>query len=202
MGSHRSLYDFIGMEQPGLENILNNSVGDDDESSLNLLASHYYDIDGMPSCLSNQRNFTVLSLNIQSIHAKWNLFTSTLASLREKKVEFSAITLQETWLDDDNGAFEIPGYVSFHQSRSCSLHSGLKTYVRTDYLSKKLDIYRTTETHDALFVSITDDLTQKTFSLANIYKPPRDSSNSNIQNFIDNLDSYLNSLIINVLLYS
>ena len=101
MGSHSTLYDFIGISQPGLSDILSSGNENNDDLSFAIKESHYYDLDAMSSFISCDSNFTILSLDIQSLKLKWNVLSSMLDLLRCSNINFSALLFQETWLDDD-----------------------------------------------------------------------------------------------------
>ena len=60
----------------------------------------------------NQLQFCVLSLNIQSLNAKFDELVIFLHKLNESGCEFGAICIQETWLTDqsDVSLFKIDGY--------------------------------------------------------------------------------------------
>ena len=129
MASHSCL-NFTGIPHSCLTDVVNQTDDFHDESLNNIRESRYFDLDDMVKSFKNANNdFTVLSLNIQSIHAKWEIFSTTIDFLRSKGVNFSAILLQETWQIDGNSAYDIPGYVSFDEPRFCSTHSGLKTHI-------------------------------------------------------------------------
>ena len=51
--------------------------------------------------ISKSNSFTMLSLNAQSLHAKFDKLILLLEVLRAKNVEFSTICIQETWLDNN-----------------------------------------------------------------------------------------------------
>ena len=66
----------------------------------------------LPFLIQRKRQFTVLSLSIQSINSKFDSLTAFLSHLDANDVNFSAICLQETWLssEQDVSIFTIPGY--------------------------------------------------------------------------------------------
>ena len=77
--------------------------------------SNYHDFDSTVSVLSKKRsNFTLLTLNIECMNAKFDKLTAFLDMLLEKNIQFDAINIQETWLPDPDktnyGIFELPGY--------------------------------------------------------------------------------------------
>jgi hypothetical protein len=74
----------------------------DDESPNIFHPSPYYDFNSAIELLGDKNDtFTILSLNIQSLHAKINELKIYIESYLEKAVHFSAICIQETWLRND-----------------------------------------------------------------------------------------------------
>ena len=68
----------------------------------------------------NQLQFGVLSLNIQSLNAKFDELVIFLHKLNESGCEFGAICIQETWLTDqsDVSLFKIDGYNLISQGKN------------------------------------------------------------------------------------
>ena len=88
--------------------------------------SPYVDhLEFLKSFKEKQDEFCILSLNIQSLNAKFDELVILLHSLTNCK--FSAICIQETWLTDksDLSLFKIDGYNCISQSKICSAHGGL-----------------------------------------------------------------------------
>ena len=72
----------------------------------------------------HKHEFTILSLNVQSIKAKFDpLYMCCIMH----SLSFSVICFQETWLteNDDVTPFPLSGYSLTHQGKSCSEHGGL-----------------------------------------------------------------------------
>ena len=79
--------------------------------------------------------FSVFSQNIQSVNATFDSLMVYLALLAEHGIHFSAICVQETWLDPhhDLSMFHIPGYKLINRARSCGAHGGLIIYLKDEY---------------------------------------------------------------------
>ena len=184
---------------PNLTHILNDEEEYDNESQALINESKYYDLNDLILKKDKFTNtFNTLSLNIESINAKWDLFESTISVLESYGIIFSVITLQETWLDIDPKIFELENFVSFDQPRTCSQHGGLKTFVRNNFTAKKLEIFDRCETFDGLFVEIKDPTSNKKIVIANIYKPPKNNNNNeNIQTFINEISPFLDKFDAN-----
>ena len=63
-------------------------------------------------CGKHQNNFSILSLNIQSLRAKFNEFEVLVETLRNNGCKLSIICLQETWLTENSSlsGLQIEGY--------------------------------------------------------------------------------------------
>ena len=126
-----------------LTHIVNKENDYENESQTIINESKYYDLNDLILVKDMLKNtFNILSLNIESINAKWDLFQATIEFLESYGINFSAITIQETWLDEDPKIHELNNFTSFDQPRTCSQHGGLKTFIRKNYFSKKLNIYK------------------------------------------------------------
>ena len=101
-----SMYDndlqrYGGLQSNDLNVIMYNDDDENDENFEipNIGHSAYIDTSELTKYLIDHKiEFTILSLNIQSINAKCNSLYALLVELAEKEQYFSAICLQESWL--------------------------------------------------------------------------------------------------------
>ena len=95
-------------------NYLPRSFGDDPNNEVkSFTCSPYIETDSLVPILSRHKgDFSVLSLNVQSVNSKYDALLSVLSELNENNIKFDAICIQETWLSDDHDVakFNIPGY--------------------------------------------------------------------------------------------
>ena len=103
---------------------------------LNNKTSHYYSCDvaiDTLRCLND--SFCLLSLNCQSLNAKFDKPVLLIEHFKLHNFAFSAICLQETWLegDADLSLFQIPGYTCISKGKYCSPHGGLIIYLQNHY---------------------------------------------------------------------
>ena len=87
----------------------------------------YYDADQFAELTDRCRhNFRILTLNIESINAKFYELTIYIEELSKINFKFSVICLQETWSSDDVdlSIFKIAGYDCISQGKSCSKKGG------------------------------------------------------------------------------
>ena len=170
-----------GMEKNDLIKILDLKSNDTDYN--NLFASKqsdYYDFDGTKQFLEKNRGkLTVLSLNAQSINAKFNEILSLLNFLHENKVAFDIICIQEAWLTNNSNyeLFHINNYNLFFQgcNPECSTRGGLLTYVCNE-LSAQITLQcNTFKTWEGLFIEI--NINDTNLTVGNIYRPPHTDHN-------------------------
>jgi hypothetical protein len=180
------LASFGGYESNDLRNILNPSetVLDDDldfDDLLELHKSPYFSIDGLTEVMKNEaKNFTVLSLNAQSIRAKIDSLTILVDHILSNGGNPSAILIQETWLDknSDISTLQLEHYTCITQGFKCSRHAGLMCYLRSDYEYELLDFGNNSDLWESQFIKITGPMLNKPFLVANIYRPPKFNNNS------------------------
>ena len=147
------------------------------------ISSKYVNLSQLPDYISeSKQHFTVLTLNCQSINAKFNSIILLLETLlREGEFQFSAICLQETWLSGcppDITNFRLPGYNAYALGTTCSSHGGLICYIQDQYNANVLkDYYDHSEWWEGLFLEISSkDL--RPIILGNIYRPPKQNNNN------------------------
>ncbi len=139
-----------GLEAKSLLNILKtvgDSKDDTDEPTL-IRYSPYYDFDMLTSTLKHKKNaFSILSINIQSIKAKFSELKIFVETLQEVGFSFSAICVQENWLseNEDTSQLQLKGYECIPQGKSCSSEGGLIIYLDEMFDTKKLMQYKTWE---------------------------------------------------------
>ena len=130
----------------------------------------------MPNELkTGNKNLNILSLNAQSINAKFDNLQILIKALEEQDIKLHAICIQESWLNKDSNLdlFQLDGYRCFAQGKRCSPHGGLITYVDTNLNATVIDIENNSPIWESLFVSIKGDVHNKAITLGNIYRPPK-----------------------------
>ena len=104
-----------------LNNVLNVAINKNEENEIPLIKhSPYVNTDELISfCVEKANNLTIISLNVQSLNAKFDQIQKLSSQLKSKRVQFNAICLQETWLTENSDltSFQIPGYTLFHKVR-------------------------------------------------------------------------------------
>ena len=151
-----------------------------------------------PDCKINTWNsmkygnkFSIISMNIRSMH---NKFSEFLVNLAQCKMKFSFIILTETWVVEKNDfLFEIPGYkcVSLYRSgeqRGC----GIKVYCLNDIDVSVIDSETAINDYcEQLFVKTYLPGLGKLI-IGAIYRPPNRSVHGFCEHFGNTLD-FINS---------
>ena len=109
----------------------------DEEANEVATISHspYMTHDMVPRYLSDhQDSFSVMSLNCQSINAKFGQIEAILLELQRSNFMFSVICLQETWLSSDSSTAGPRFNIKTVLSAYGDFHVKDKTAVRTSYL--------------------------------------------------------------------
>lgn len=194
---------FGGAQTNNLNVILDN-FEDSSEEIQTFTHSPYFDLDSISNInLPSNRTFKVLSLNIQSIQAKFDAFSGFLQILSDKNIIFDALLIQETWLSDsflsrsENVAFfNLPGYNMVHKGKVCCGHGGLITYVRDIYkYNIRSELYQQSEVFESLFVDITEETLHKKITLGNIYRPSKSQNDyQNVATFIKEFEPIVERL--------
>ena len=184
-----------GVDKHNLNSLLHFGDNAEDANS-NYSPSDYYDIESFINVTKNLKQaFSSLTLNIESIQAKYDILLSFIENISVHNFYFDAIFLQETWLTDKQCSpkeiriFDIPGYQTIALGRKCGRKGGLIIYLHDKYkylIREKL--YKVSSDWEGLFADITHCNNEKLNSkitLANVYRPPRDNySDASITKFL------------------
>jgi hypothetical protein len=155
------IYNFLRKFNPDSDDSHNFSSTDDIDSpykSADFLCN-YIDENSFasrPSCSS--KKFSLLSLNIQSLPAKFAEFLEFITDCNIHNNAPDVICLQEIWNVVDANLFPLPGYHPFIcKTRSKSTGGGVGIYVRTELAFKilpEISIFLE-KTFESLFLEIT-----------------------------------------------
>jgi len=190
MATDHSLLDLLSDEQ-------DRNAGDD--IPILFQNSLYYDDNGFYNILHTKQNiFSLLSLNCQSLNAKYDEIKIFIENLRESACILSAICLQETWLngDSDVSLLQLDEYTLISKGKSCSVHGGVAIYLHNDYDYKLLPYSSNMNIWDGVFIEVfskTCSVNFKKLIIGNIYRPPRNVVDNYIT-FVSELNSILSIL--------
>ena len=185
------LEEFGGFTKNSLKNTLQISNKDNDTELSGFSHSSYVDTDDLGNVLlPHKSNFSVLSLNTQSLNAKFSKLYCILHDLKTQGFEFSAICLQETWFDEncDPSQFDLPDYNLIWQPYSSSAHGGLACYVHKNFKYTVRDTVTKSKIWEAQFIDVHGGNLAKCITIGNVYKPPKDNNNNtNIETFLEEI---------------
>ena len=114
-------------------NSLKHLLDDSEEEFHTISASTYSDVDSLADPMSsNNSNFSILSLNVQSINAKFDELKITIEQINQVHT-ISVICIQESWLENEsnNNLYQLDNYNLISKSKYSSEHGGLCTDLRT-----------------------------------------------------------------------
>ena len=161
ISSDEMLSQFGGNVRNDLNNLLDiDEIPDPDGEIVDLCKTEYIDSNELATYLSEHRNhFNILSLNTQSIRAKFDQLCVILSELYEKELAFSVIRFQESWLkdEDDVSPYILPGYNLINQPAVCSKHGGLMIYVKECLSYKIRSLYKKSNIREDVFIEINSD---------------------------------------------
>ena len=121
-------------------------------------------------------NLSIVSLNAQSIRAKFDEFQIAMNEIN-KKHHVSIICIQESWLTSEccTTLFELPDYQLIAKGKYCSNHGGLLLYVHNDYSWEPITIKEDTTGWENLFIKIKHKSPgSKVNIIGNIYRVPKE----------------------------
>ena len=127
-------------EENNLVQLLESS--NDFENITDVKLSPYVDIETLKENLyESKSNLSILSINSQSINAKFDEFKIAIKQLSYKH-PVHIICVQETWIDSNCNTcmFELPNYQLISRGKYCSNHGGLFTYVHDVFRWEPMEI--------------------------------------------------------------
>ena len=194
------LHAFGGCIENDLAHIVES---EEEEVEINVIHhSPYYSLETVPQVLKSSDNtFTILSLNVQSINAKFSQLEILLAQLSDNNITIDSICIQETWLapcddlHDRISPFNLEGFDLFAQGYSTTSHGGLFTYLNKKYQGSVVKQVSNSTIFEGLFIKATSETLTEDLIIGNIYRPPHDNNNrDNVDAFVSELDPILEQL--------
>ena len=162
--------------------------------------SPYYRIPDFKKLLDTKsNNFSILSLNCQSLNAKFDQLKTYIEMYNTDDFKICAICLQETWLaaESDLSLLQIDGYQLISAGKSSSAHGGVAIYLHDSFSYTIYDCNINSDIFDMQFIEILIENGQndsKTLLLGNLYRPPRQTS-ENVNTFINQFNLLSSKLI-------
>ena len=175
MENHEISADVILKKHGGVDGKDFKDIINEDSDEIDLFHhSPYYSSSQMPNHVKSREGFFgVLSLNAQSIQAKFNNLEAFIALMHSQNIHFPVICIQETWLNDESRLplVSLDGYQAFNLNASSSTHGGLITYVDENYDVSVFKKIEKSTVWDGLFLKVKHEEMQKEVIIGNLYKP-------------------------------
>lgn len=166
----------------------------EDTQIIDLKTSNYVDETEMIKIFNSKKDmFNIVSLNIQSLNAKYNEFRIFVENINSQinKNSISVILLQEARVDKntDLSTLTLPHYKIFKKNKSCSANGGLITYVHESFSAKLLNVGTESKSYEKMYheIKYAHNKKAQTIIIGNIYRPPRNIV-ENIQTFCEDLN--------------
>ena len=189
----RVLLNFGGANNNNLNRIIESENIETNEFSIKSF-SPYKLMEEVPEYLkSNKHDFSILTLNCQSLNAKFDKIKALLKYFKDNGLVIKCLCFQETWIKcrhpndiPDLSAFHLPGYQEpIGQAASCGEHGGLAIYLIDGFKHNIIHSHTSTKNWEGLFINVTGDCLPKPIIIGNVYRPPRDNNdNSSIKTFL------------------
>ena len=201
MANHNSFIHNTGLnENNSLTHLLDTISPDmEDESNIIEQSKYYDDADFKDALQQYNVNVSVLSLNCQSINAKYDKLKLFLDVVNTHN-PISIICIQESWCHDeiDINCFSLPNYTLINSYRRLTAHGGLIMYVHDDFafneINENLPITHTSTLFESLFVEVwRKNIIYKKYVIGNIYRLPSYISDD-VKSFINEFTALLNGL--------
>ena len=183
--------------QYSLKEILELHNPQQDEEPIIIDHSPYINTDDLLEVLKQKKDvFKCLSLNIQSLNAKFDELKIYLQNFEQNQCNLDAVCLQETWINERNSdinMFQLDGYQLISQVCKSTSHGGLAIYLNENIKFEVLSI-NVSESNkwEGLFIKLFLD-NNKQLTIGNIYRPPRGRTDDyNI--FLNEFDNLLKKL--------
>ena len=114
-------------------NSLTHLVNTSDTEELNVIkhSPHFSDDEMLQSSIFNKNGLSILSLNCQSLHAKFDYIRLLVDKFAANNCPPQVLCLQASWFssDTDLSPYRIPGYHIISTGHYASNHGGLVIYV-------------------------------------------------------------------------
>jgi len=161
--------------------------------------TYYVDTLSLIDKIQNNPNLSILSLNIQSLPAKFLIFRDLILQLSSSNCSPDVICLQEVWNVMDPSLFPLPGYQNLvTKTRSHGQGGGVGIYVKTGLPftpcpTKSVFIEKL---YESLFITLTLK-TGKKITIGTIYRPnTKYSTLTATEQFTQFNDTLLNTLAL------
>ena len=193
MAQRNTFLDGDLSDRTSLIHLLDKNDSEDNNEAHVIKHSPYYGEADFTKLLIHMAGFSILSLNIQSVNAKFDKFQLFVNRMNLTN-PISVICLQECWLSsmDNVTMFNLDGYELFSQPNQCCAHGGLIIYVHKQFAATVLtNIKVQSSGWEYLCVQLSHQKPRsKQYILCNIYRTPNELVDD-INTFTNELSSFL-----------
>jgi hypothetical protein len=144
-----------------------------------MIESSFYDVDSFTSKFKNSKQLIFLSVNIQSINAKYDNLKEIVTKLNANNIPVEILALQETWAVKYVNLIDLPGFQRLiYKNRTMGRGGSVGFYVKNGLSVKQIEPpFRHFEGH--VFESLTleisgsdSDGNHRHYIVSNIYRSP------------------------------
>ena len=125
--------NFVDNMDLNISNSFTHMLDTENSDELNVIRCSPYITDDLLLQFMENRKYglNILSLNCQSLHAKFDYIRLLIDKFMQKDCPLQAICLQETWFssETDLSLYSIPGYHMISTGHYASNHGGLVIYL-------------------------------------------------------------------------
>ena len=183
-----------GAETSDLTKILQTETS---EAQYSNAKTSYYNLNDMINFLNRNKDFiTVLSLNIESINAKFDELNYSLKNLKNQKlisVSYVFKKLSETCCLEQLALCNYKMTVQYSNPH-CTIKGGLVTYVRNNLNVNNIE-HVANNTWEGTFIDIRDEY-KTCLTVGNIYRPPKLNNNhASIHMFLQEFCPIINNIV-------
>ena len=193
MAQRNTFLDGDLSDRTSLIHLLDKNDSEDNNEAHVIKHPPYYGKTDFTKLLIHKAGFNILSLNIQSVNAKFDEFPLFVNRMNLTN-PISVICLQECWLSsmDNVTMFNLDGYELFSQPNQCCAHGGLIVYVHKQFAATVLtNITVQASGWEYLCVQLSHQKSRsKQYILCNIYRTPNELVDD-INTFTNELSSFL-----------
>ena len=155
----------------------NHNIEDFDDDHVVSSMSLYYTINELIMFYKENPNaLRILSLNCQSLNAKFNQIKCMAELFSSSSVKLHLIILQETWEKNTDNLFHINGYHRIHTEARINKCGGLTIYLHNQFNYSIINYPAISHMYEGLFINVLVPTQRNTnrFIIGNIYRPPRE----------------------------
>ena len=196
MAQRNQFVDDILSDKTSLIHLLDSNDDEDNKEAHIIKHSPYYGETDFSNLLVEKPGFSILSMNIQSVNAKFDEFQSFVSRMNIIN-PISDICLQECWLGDADNVtmFNLENYEMTFLPKSCCAHGGLIIYVHKQFECRVMtEVVVQASGWEYVCVKVSHRKPQsKIYVLCNIYRKPNE--------IVDDLDTFtieLSSLLYKI----